>query len=112
LGVVKLQKPGTCKHIATTKEHNMSNSRFQRGHGVFNCGVCGRKTRGDGESQGCDLCGQCYELAGWDNHHNDNGSKPDADEMVTFNALLADIGKKGGDVQKVKELNDYLWEPS
>ena len=84
-------------------------SNFQRGMPLYNCIVCKRRTRGDGDCNSCELCAECFELAGWDNHHNDNGSKPDAEEMATFNALLKKIVKLGGDGDRVKSLNDYLW---
>ena len=55
------------------------------------------------------MCGQCYELAGWDNHHNDNGSTPTASEMREYTRLLDQIGERGGDTERVKALNDYIW---
>ena len=87
----------------------MNNRHFQIGSGVYTCICCSRRTRGDGESNGCELCGQCFELAGWDNHHNDNGTKPDAEQMAEFNKLLARIVELGGDGEEVQGLNNYLW---
>jgi len=87
----------------------MNNRYFQRGSGVYTCGSCNRRTRGDGESNGCEMCGQCYEIAGWDNHFNDKGETPDAEEMATFNKLLAKIVELGGDGDRVQSLNNYIF---
>lgn len=87
----------------------MSNSHFRRGQGVFPCDCCGRQTRGTIDTIGIDMCAQCYDLAGDDNMHNDDGTTPDAEQMAHYNALLAEIVAKGGDADKVKGLNDYLW---
>ena len=84
-------------------------SKFQAGHGIYNCSVCRRRTRGDGDSHTLDLCGQCHELLGQDNHYNDNGLKPDAADMNTFNSLLAEIVAKGGDGDYVKRYCTYIW---
>jgi len=57
-----------------------SNSNFQRGMGVFNCGVCGKRTRGATGVLGPMLCQRCYDEAGLENEHSDYGhSEFDAD---------------------------------
>ena len=87
----------------------MSNSHFQIGHGVYDCVSCGRKTRGDRDSIGTDMCGQCFFLFGDDNMHNDYGTTPSADEMLTYNKLLEEIRERGGDAEKVRGYCGYLW---
>ena len=51
-------------------------SRFEGGISgtVYTCFVCKKRTRetGDGESS-CQLCKRCYEEAGYENEHSDNG---------------------------------------
>jgi hypothetical protein len=50
------------------------NSQFQRGQGVFTCDSCGHRTRHTGrEAIGHDSCALCYEAAGIENSHVDNG---------------------------------------
>lgn len=52
------------------------NNRFARGSGVYTCGVCGKQTRQtDPDSAGVGLCGNCYEVAGVENFHNDEAHK-------------------------------------
>ena len=86
----------------------MRNDRFHKG--VFPCELCGRQTRGQTDAiMDIDMCQQCYDLAGDDNMHNDDGTTPDAEQMAHYNKLLAEIVEKGGDGEKVKALNDYLW---
>jgi hypothetical protein len=86
-------------------------SHFQRGSGCFDCRSCGRRTRDTGvQSIGAKVCTDCYELAGMDNACNDNGTSP-ADEGYTAEiaARLANIAKRGGDVERVKRGNGYLF---
>lgn len=89
----------------------MSRSHFRRGQGrtVFACECCGRQTRGQTDCIGIEMCQQCYDLAGDDNMHNDDGTDPTPEQMAHYNALLAEIVAKGGDADRVKALNDYLW---
>lgn len=85
-------------------------NHFQRGgKPTFECDVCGRRTRDTG--QGVDhLCMDCYELAGMDNHCNDAGETPEqAGYAAEAAARLANIAKLGGDVEKVKACNGYLF---
>lgn len=88
-----------------------SNSHFQRGQGVFNCTCCSRLTRGTTDAIGMELCQQCFDLAGDDNMHNDDGTTPTPEQMAHYEKLLAEIVAKGGDAQSVKNLNDYIWVP-
>lgn len=87
----------------------MSYRHFQRGQEpVFNCAICGRRTRNTtGSDSG--LCGQCWDLAGWDNHHNDNGEAPTPSEMQEYEALLRQAVRKGGDETKIRRNFDYIW---
>lgn len=50
------------------------NRRIQKGSGVYTCIDCKEQTRetGEGESQ-FDLCAACYEIAGMENQHSDDG---------------------------------------
>jgi hypothetical protein len=60
-----------------------SNSNFQRGSGVYTCQECGKRTRatGRGDCEHVQLCGECYDLAGWENLHSDRDHEnhPDPD---------------------------------
>jgi len=51
-------------------------SKFEGGISgtVYTCGNCKKRTRetGYGESS-CQLCKRCYEEAGYENEHSDNG---------------------------------------
>jgi len=52
------------------KKHN----RFEKGSGVYVCACCGKKTRAtDQDSAGVGLCHLCYEVAGFENMHSDDG---------------------------------------
>lgn len=88
----------------------MARSHFSRGQSTFNCQCCGRLTRDTGDNGGCELCPECYELAGADNMHNDDGSIPTAEEMKGYEALLSHIGERGGDTQAVKDSCNYIWQ--
>lgn len=85
-------------------------SRFQHGSASYSCGICKRRTRetGEGES-GCQLCVQCFTLAGEDNHHNDNGSIPSITERRQYDALLAEIVAAGGDGERVRDQNGFIF---
>lgn len=87
----------------------MSKRHFQQGgRGVFTCCVCGRSTRqvDQGDSE---CCPQCYELAGHDNYHNDNGIEPNDDELRFYEGIVAEIVAKGGNADKVRKSNEYIW---
>ena len=79
--------------------------------GTFKCVSCDRRTRDTG--QGVDhLCYECYELAGLDNQVNDDGRGPDTlteSERSERDQLLAKIIKLGGNAEKVKKQDNYLF---
>lgn len=52
-------------------------NRITSGTGVYACACCGRKTRdtGRGDNESAGLCAECFDLAGEENHHSDNGGK-------------------------------------
>ena len=80
---------------------------------TFTCNVCGRKTRQAGQAIGCDLCPECYEIAGWDNSVNDNhykvGSKDFEDIRSECEELLAKAVKQGSDGERIKRANSFIW---
>lgn len=87
-------------------------NRFAKGSGVFECACCGGRTRqnNDPSATHAGLCDECYELAGYDNMHNDDGTKPTEKEMQQYEKLLARIGQRhGADIQHVKDSNAYIW---
>ncbi len=74
----------------TPKKHN----GFMRGFSVFVCGSCGKQSRYTGEQAlGSELCPKCWEEAGLENEHSDDGHaefnpdcptcRAEADEKVT-----------------------------
>ncbi len=89
---------------------NRRNSHFGRG-GCFECRGCGRKTRETGvQSIGAEYCPDCYELAGMDNACNDNRTTPEQEGYTAEIARrLKNIESKGGNVQRVKDSNEYLF---
>jgi hypothetical protein len=84
---------------------------FTRGAPLFKCHVCRRLTRNPDHS-GTMLCAQCYEIAGLDNHVNDNSVVGDelAKIVAECDGYLAEIGAKGGNVERVKNLNGFIWQ--
>lgn len=80
--------------MATTRQ--TTNSRFQRGSGVYTCRICKHQTRdtgGDGASVGsCDIC---YELAGEENHISDSGGKTYGSQ-ANVQALLKALDQRSG----------------
>lgn len=57
------------------------------------------------------MCPDCYELAGMDNACNDNRTTPEQEGYTAEIAeCLENIGKRGGDVERVKASNPYLFE--
>jgi hypothetical protein len=89
------------------KKHN----RFERtGKGtVFACETCGRNTRMAGQGNDT-LCPECWELAGIDNHVNDNGSEAlTAGVVAERDALLRKAVARGGNEDAIRASNAYLW---
>ena len=71
------------------------------------CAVCGR---GFNEHAVDHICPDCFELAGLDNQVNDDGRHGgDESEMAEARRFLANIDRKGGDVQKAIDSNDFLF---
>jgi hypothetical protein len=79
----------------------MAIKRFQRGGSVYQCNVCGRRTRNTGDEGSVNLCFECYELAGIENEVSDNGPL-EAPGSFTKPAyvvqLLRDLRDKGVDL--------------
>jgi hypothetical protein len=50
-------------------------SRFQRGSGCYICQGCGKRTRstGRGDNEHVRMCEDCYDEAGLENMHSDEG---------------------------------------
>jgi hypothetical protein len=87
----------------------MTHSHFQRGRGVFTCAICQRRTRDAGQSEDSGLCYECWELAGYDNHVNDNGPASMAEVQASVDALLRLCIKRGGDEELIRASFDYLF---
>jgi hypothetical protein len=88
----------------------MANNRhFKRGEKpTFKCITCERNTRDTG--QGVDhLCEDCFEIAGLDNQVNDSGKPVDKATLKECTARLAKITKLGGNAERVKAHNTYIW---
>jgi len=50
----------------------MANTRFRRGSGVYTCNCCKKQTRDvNGDAVHCNLCAECYEVAGCENEVSD-----------------------------------------
>ena len=50
-----------------------SNSKFQKGSGMYKCESCGKQTRATGRND-CEhvrMCSHCYEVGGWVNAVSD-----------------------------------------
>jgi hypothetical protein len=56
----------------------------------------------------------CYEIAGIDNEINDNGYAADSteyrDRLDECNTYLRKIQAKGGNVKRVVNQNEYVWQ--
>jgi hypothetical protein len=88
----------------------MTKRYFERGgRGVYKCYVCGRGTRRSTQEGDSELCSDCWDLAGSDNTHNDEGREPTAEELRFYELAVADIVKKGGDAAKVRSAFPYIW---
>ncbi len=83
-------------------------NRFTRFEPLFNCSLCGRKTRNPDHS-GTELCGECYELAGFDNQVNDNAETMTPELIVQRDAWYNAAVAKGGDGDSIKGACGYLW---
>lgn len=72
-------------------------NRFTKGTGAYSCSCCGRITRdtGRGDCELVKMCGECYDLAGEENHLSDNGGKF-YDSPANVLGMIAAIAAKGG----------------
>ena len=84
-------------------------SHFQRGRSTFTCKICQRRTRDTGQSEDSGLCFECWELAGYDNHVNDNGPAAMAEVQSTVEALLATAVERGGNEARIRAEFNYLF---
>jgi len=86
------------------RKHN----RFGMGRPTFKCVTCHRMTRDTG--QGVDhLCMECFEISGLDNQVNDSGKPCPPETLAECELYLAKIAKLGGNVERVKNVNEYIW---
>jgi len=86
-------------------------NRIAAGSGVYRCRVChGRTRRTDQDAAQIGLCAECFELAGDDNMHNDDGTVPTARQAVHYAELLFRISRReGADAQRAKDANGYCF---
>ena len=64
-------------------------NRFQKGSGCFTCVSCGKRTRATGtrDHEFCKLCLVCFENAGIENSHSDEGHEGDVSSCPTCLAM-------------------------
>lgn len=82
---------------------------------LYTCRICGHRTRptGTGDNDGVQLCVDCWDLAGEENSHNDNGEfycNP-AEVLNTIQRIV----DKGGDASRwdeVKKLAQAALNPT
>ena len=86
-----------------------SNSFFRRGQRpTFKCVTCTRTSRDTGD--GVDhLCHQCFEIASYDNQVNDSGEPCPPDTLAYCERMLREAVKKGGNEQRIRAHNEYIW---
>lgn len=53
----------------------MNGARFAKGSGCYVCRGCGKRTRatGRGDNEHVEMCAKCYDDAGQENLHSDEG---------------------------------------
>lgn len=71
-------------------------NRFIRGQSVYACRCCKRRTRqtGRGDNENVNLCAECFDLAGEENHLSDNGGFYSSPAEVL--RLINEVADKGG----------------
>lgn len=75
---------------------------------TFKCMTCDRNTRDTG--QGVDhLCMECFNIASLDNQVNDSGEPCPPDVRAECDRQLKIIEKRGGNIKKVMESNEYIY---
>ena len=95
-----------------TTNNQRRHSHFQRGSGVFDCAVCGRRTRIS--TQGVDhLCPECYDLAGEENSLSDYGETyaGNASVVASFKQCVERGGSKERLLKQFTDLAAHVgWE--
>ena len=76
----------------------MAINTFIKGSTVYTCTCCGIQTRkvSNSGALSCELCEECYELAGIENELQDGGEVT-PNMLAQIDQMLAIIAKKGGD---------------
>lgn len=92
---VKLTESTDAKNARLARKAR--NSQFQKGQSVFECRVCGRKTRqtGNGDNEHVGLCEDCYEMAGLHNRVQDGGVLTEAEKQECLKRCSF-VASKGG----------------
>ena len=73
----------------------MATKRFHKGSSTYLCNVCGRRTRDTGDNGSCDLCPECYTLAGIENEISDGWATAEARAQEIRDIVTAITGKGG-----------------
>lgn len=100
----------------TNSDKNLRNSRFKKGSGTYACGCCKRQTRATGQGEeSCDLCAECYEIAGYENYIADHSNDGDnATELAHAKAEIARLTEicrsKGGKFSETTDDTNDLVE--
>ncbi len=82
-----------------TKTTRRRNTFTKFAGSTFPCNVCGRLTRHTGvQGIGCQLCPQCFDLAGIENELSD-GYCPPSERRDDVERLTAEVKAKGGDLE-------------
>lgn len=85
--------------------NRQARNNFSRGRGVFSCETCGRQTRGTNESLDSKCCGECYEIAGYENMFSDDGPENfDPRSWTHLEELLVKL--EGHGVSRAKIMED------
>jgi len=81
-------------------------NRFTKGHSVYTCRLCTRRTRqtGRGDNEMIDLCAECFDLGGLENMITDGHALSDHDVDVVHR-LRAIIASKGGNPDRAFDLS-------
>ena len=70
-------------------------NKFVKGQSVYKCRCCKRQTRqtGRGDNDNVNICAECYDLAGEENHLSDTGKLYSSPASVL--ELIAAVASKG-----------------
>lgn len=98
-------------NVKRIKHNGFARTAFGTNGGTYRCRVCHGRTRNvGGDAAPLKLCEECFELAGEDNAHNDDGTVPTVKQALRYVLLLDRIAQRdGADVQRVKDANPYLF---